>query len=94
MKTLVSRLSVACHHRSGKYSTWEWGGGDTGIGWGPLTQPSLAPDCQPLTSPAWMVHSRGRADSARAGYVSRSQASVVLLGWNSGVFAGGYRNQR
>lgn len=23
MKTLVSRLSVACHHRSGKYSTWE-----------------------------------------------------------------------
>ena len=59
---------------------------------GPWPRP--APACQPLTSPAWMVHSRGRADGARAGYVSRSQASVVLLGWNSGVFSGGYRNQR
>jgi hypothetical protein len=43
-------------------------------------QPGLAPSCQSLTSPARMVHSRGRADGARAGYVSWSQASVVLLG--------------
>lgn len=55
---------------------------------------SAWPVCQPLTSPAWIVHSRGRADGVRAGYVSWSQASVVLLGWNSGVFSGGYRNQR
>ena len=34
MKTLVSRLSVACHHRSGKYSTWRGVGGTCGLmGW-------------------------------------------------------------
>ena len=65
MKTLVSRLSVACHHRSGKYRTWMgWG---AGISKGSSVQLRLTPSCQPLTSPAWMVHSKGRVDGVRVG---------------------------
>lgn len=67
---------------------------DPGISCGSLTEINLATACQSLTSPGLMVHSRGRCAGARAGYVSWSQASVVLLGWNSGVSLGGYRNQR
>lgn len=46
MKTLVSRLNVACHHRSGKYRTWM--GWDTGISGGVLS-PTQADSLLPAT---------------------------------------------
>lgn len=51
MKTLVSRLSVACHHRSGKYSTWQGvGGGTCGLmGWLGVLGPAQPGPCLPAT---------------------------------------------
>lgn len=48
MKTLVSRLSVACHHRSGKYSTWKK---STEIGRSFLGQPNPHLPATDFTSP-------------------------------------------
>lgn len=80
MKTLVSRLSV-WHATIGQENTApEWGRAQGLVGALSPAQPSPSLSYQLLTSPAWMVHSRGRADGVRVGCMSWSQDSVVLLG--------------
>lgn len=49
MKTLVSRLSVACHHRSGKYRTWIGWGTEISRGGGGRSLSPAQPDPLPTT---------------------------------------------